>query len=134
MKTLVYLCLLTCTGIALADEASPLELKRKSSFNVEPSDRNPFWPIGFKPAPKFAKTGPEHAGPAIPPSAFIVSSITLDPKQHYAIINGRTMTEGQQFGLQLGNQIYQITVKAIQDGHVVLLRNDQEISVPLRRK
>jgi hypothetical protein len=44
------------------------------------------------------------------------------------------MGEGQQFGLQLGNQIYQITVKAINDGHVVLLRHDQEIIVPLRRK
>jgi hypothetical protein len=134
MKILIYLCLLSCSDIALAEEASSLELKRKSAFDVQAGERNPFWPIGFKPAPKFAKTGPEHAGPTIPPSAFVVSSITLDPKQRYAIINGRTMSEGQQFGLQLGNQVYQITVKAIQDGHVVLIRNDQEISVPLRRK
>src|SRR3954467_1378766 len=116
MKTLVYLCLLTCTGIALADEASPLELKRKSSFNVEPSERNPFWPIGFKPAPKFVKPAPEHAGPAIPPSGFLVFALTLDPKQRYASINGRTMAEGQQFGLQLGDQMYQSTVKPIQNG------------------
>ena len=79
MKTLLYLCLLTCTGIALADEASTFELKRKSSFNVEPSERNPFWPIGFKPAPKFAKSGPEHAGPAIPPSARNCISISSKP-------------------------------------------------------
>jgi len=111
-----------------------MELKHKSSFNVEANERNPFWPIGWKPAPKLAKTGADHAGPPIPPSSFVVSSITLDPKAHYAIINGRTMGEGQQFGLQLGNQIYQITVKAINDGHVVLLRHDQEIIVPLRRK
>ena len=44
------------------------------------------------------------------------------------------MQEGQQFGLQLGNQTYQITVKSIQDGQVVLLRRDEEIVVPLRRK
>ena len=45
------------------------------------------------------------------------------------------MTEGQQFGLQLGTQTYQLTVKAIQDGQVVLMRRDQEeIIVPLRRK
>ena len=131
MKKLFFLFLLSCTGIALADETSTIELKRKSSFNVEETERNPFWPIGFKPAPKMAKTG---AGPAIPASSFIVSSITLDPKAHYAIINGRTMGEGQQFGLQLGSQVYQITVKAINDGHIVLLRNDQEIIVPLRRK
>jgi hypothetical protein len=131
MKKLLYLCLMSCSSIVLADETAPIELKHKSSFNVEANERNPFWPIGWKPAPKIAKAG---AGPAIPPSSFVVSSITLDPKARYAIINGRTMGEGQQFGLQLGTQIHQITVKAITDGHVVLLRGDQEIVVPLRRK
>jgi hypothetical protein len=134
MKKLLYLCLMTCSSIVLADETARIELKHKSSFNVEANERNPFWPIGWKPAPKIAKTGAEHAGPAIPPSSFVVSSITLDPKAHYAIINGRTMGEGQQFGLQLGTRIYQITVKAINDGHVVLLSRDQEITVALRRK
>ena len=134
MKKLLYLCLMTCSSIVLADETTTIELKHKSSFNVETGERNPFWPIGWKPAPKIAKSGAEHAGPAIPPSSFVVTSITLDPKAHYAIINGRTMSEGQQFGLQLGSQVHQITVKAINDGHVVLLRRDQEIIVPLRRK
>ena len=134
MKKLLYLCLMTCSSIVLADETTTIELKHKSSFNVEAGERNPFWPIGWKPAPKIAKSGAEHAGPAIPPSSFVVTSITLDPKAHYAIINGRTMSEGQQFGLQLGSQIHQITVKAINDGHVILLRGDQEIVVPLRRK
>ena len=134
MKKLLYLCLMTSSSIVLANETPTIELKQKSSFNIEANERNPFWPIGWKPAPKLAKTGAEHAGPAIPPSSFVVTSITLDPKAHYAIINGRTMGEGQQFGLQLGNQVHQITVKAINDGHVVLLRRDQEIIVPLRRK
>lgn len=133
MKKLLYLCLMTCSSIVLADETTTIELKHKSSFNVEAGERNPFWPIGWKPAPKMANTT-EHTGPAIPPSSFVVSSIMLDPKAHYAIINGRTMSEGQQFGLQLGTQIHQITVKAINDGHVVLLQHDQEIIVPLRRK
>ena len=131
MKKLLYLCLMTCGSIVLADETTTIELKHKSSFKFEADERNPFWPIGWKPAPKLAKND---AGPAIPSSSFVVSSITLDPKAHYAIINGRTMSEGQQFGLQLGTQIYQITVKTINDGHVVLLRHDQEIIVPLRRK
>src|SRR5205085_7648590 len=111
MKKLLYFGFVLFAAVALADETPPIELKHKSSFNFEAGERNPFWPIGWKPAPKIAKSGPEHAGPAIPPSSFIVTSITLDPKAHYAIINGRTMGEGQQFGLQLGTQIYQITVK-----------------------
>jgi hypothetical protein len=132
MKKLLCLGFIFCAGVALADETPPIELKHKSSFSFESADRNPFWPIGWKPAPKMAKN--EHAGPAIPASAFVVSSIVLDPKGRYTIINGRIMGEGQQFGLQIGSTVHQITVKAIEDGHVVLVRGEQEIVVALRRK
>ena len=132
MKKLLYLGFVLCAGVVLAEEAPPIELKHKSSFVFESGERNPFWPIGWKPAPKMAKN--EHAGPAIPSSAFVVSSIVLDPKGRYAIINGRIMGEGQQFGLQIGSTVHQITVKSIEDGHVVLVRGEQEIVVALRRK
>jgi hypothetical protein len=113
------------------DPVSLVDEKNKSTFTMEVNERNPFWPIGWKPA---AKAGPEVAGPAVPPSAFLVSSITLGETERFAIINGKVMKEGQQFGLQMGNQTYQITLKAIEDGQVVLLRRDEEIIVPLRRK
>jgi hypothetical protein len=132
MKKLLYLGFIICTGVAFADETAPIKLKHKSSFNFESGERNPFWPIGWKPAPKLAKN--EHAGPAVPASAFVVSTIVLDPKARYAIINGRVMGEGQQFGLQIGSTVHQITVKSVEDGHVVLVRGDQEIVVALRRK
>ena len=132
MNKLLYLGFVICTGVALADETPPIELKHKSFFNMRADERNPFWPIGWKPAPKMAKN--EHAGPAIPSSAFVVSSIVLDPKGRYTIINGRIMGEGQQFGLQIGSTVHQITVKSIEDGHVVLVRGEQEIIVALRRK
>ena len=132
MKKLLYLAFVVSTGVALGDETPPIELKHKSSFKFEAGERNPFWPVGWKPAPKMAKN--EHAGPAIPPSAFVVSTIVLDPKARYAIINGRVMGEGQQFGLQIGSTVHQITVKSIEDGHVVLVRGEQEIVVALRRK
>ena len=99
------------------------------------NNRNPFWPIGWKPSARVA--GPnsgDHAGPDIPASAFLVSSITLSDKTRFAIVNGKVMQEGQQFGLQIGAQTYQITLKAVQDGRVIFSRRDQEIVVPLRRK
>ena len=119
-----------------AAETTGLDFKNKSSFALESTSRNPFWPIGWKPAPRLTEhnAGTEHAGPEISASAFVVSSITLGQTNRFAIINGRIMQEGQQFGLQLGSQTYQITVKAIQDGRVVFGRRDQEIVVPLRRK
>lgn len=135
MKTLFTVLILGSLALqgARGEEAAPIiELKNKSAFTMDASGRNPFWPIGWKPVARVQTT--EQSGPDILPSAFVVSSITLDHGARYAIINGKVMEEGQQFGLQLGNQTYQLSVKAIQDGQVVLARRDQEIIVPLRRK
>jgi hypothetical protein len=150
MKTLSLLAILilSCAGsVRSADEtpatdtqaAAPtsdvslVNEKNKSTFTLDVTERNPFWPIGWKPVAKASVD--TTAGPSIPPSTFLVSSITLGGDgERFAIINGKVMQEGQQFGLQLGNQTYQITVKSIQDGQVVLSRRDEEIVVPLRRK
>jgi hypothetical protein len=150
MKKLTCTLLCVCAALALArgedaptpapekaapaaPEAPVLEMKNKSSFALDESGRNPFWPIGWKPTVK-TKGNTEHVGPEIRETAFLVSSITMDPKDRFAIINGKVMNEGTVFGLQMGGQTYQITVKAIQDGQVILQRRDQEIVVPLRRK
>ncbi len=120
-----------------AAAAAALELKSKSSFDMQENGRNPFWPIGWKPATQAATATTATAEPTslVEPSAFLVSSIVMDPRARFAIINGKAMTEGQVFGLQMGTSTYQITVKAIQDGRVILVRGrDQEIVVPLRRR
>jgi hypothetical protein len=136
MKTLLtisVLAFLALPSVRAEENAPEIELKNKSAFSPEASGRNPFWPIGWKPVAR-AQTSVEHVGPEILPSAFVVSSITLDHGARYAIINGKPMQEGQVFGLHLGTQTYQLTVKTIEDGQVVLARRDQEIVVPLRRK
>jgi hypothetical protein len=119
---------------APAGPAPALEVKNKSSFVMDDNSRNPFWPIGWKPAAKISKNTSESVGPEIQPTSFLVSSITVEQGARFAIINGKPMMEGQVFGLQMGTQTYQITVKSIQDGQVILLRRDQEIAVPLRRR
>ena len=129
--TISVLTLLTLMS-AWADEATAIKLKNKSTFTMEASGRNPFWPIGWKPAAKVNTT--QRVGPEIQSSTFLVSSITFDKGGRFAIINGKSMQAGQQFGLQVGNQTYRITVKAIEDGRVILGRHDEEIIVPLRRK
>ena len=115
-----------------APEAAPIVLKNKSSFNVDVAVRSPFWPITWKPTGKVASGGTDQG--EVPPGAFLVSTITLDGGTKFAIINGKSMSEGQTFGLQIGTQIYQVTVKRIEDGRVILSRRDEEIVVPLRRK
>ena len=130
---LLAFCLMSLLfSTARAGEKIPaIELKQKSTFDA-PDDRDPFWPIGWKkPGPKVASNG---GGPVLTPSSFSLTSIAMGIGQRFVILNGKPMQEGQQFGLQLGNQTYQLTVKSIEDGRVILARRDQEIIVPLRRK
>ena len=131
----LFLTLATAGHLAAAD-APTLTLKNRSSFTMESTSRNPFWPIGWKPSAQVTdpNAAGDHAGSDVPESAFLVSSITVQDGGRFAIINGRVMQEGQQFGLQMGAQTYQITVKSIQDGKVMLGRRDQTIEVPMRRK
>jgi len=127
----ILLSMLIALG-AVAEDGSSLQGKHKSSFKIE-GDRNPFWPIGWKP-PSVGHYGEASPALDIPASAFVVTSITIEKDAHFAIINGKIMQEGQQFGLQMGASTYQLTVKSIEDGRVVLGRHDQEIEVRLRRK
>ena len=120
------------TTTAKTDEPSAIALKNKSSFTVEVGTRNPFWPISWKPAGKVASGGTDQG--EVPPGSFLVSTITLDGATRFAIINGRTMSEGQKFGLQIGTRVYQVEVKQIEDGRVTLAHGAEEIVVPLRRK
>ena len=116
----------------LADEPVAITVKNKSSFTLDAGTRSPFWPLGWKPTGKVASGGTDQG--EVPAGAFVVSTITLDGAARFAIINGKSMGEGQQFGLQIGTQVYQVTVKRIEDGRVILGRHDEEIVVPLRRK
>ena len=137
MKKPIFLCLVLLSAAPIfAAEVNGLEFKNKSVFTTENGSRNPFWPIGWKPTARLSDPNgaAEHASSDISASAFLVSSITLGQANRFAIVNGKIMQEGQQFGLQIGNQTYQITLKSIQDGRVVFGRRDQEIVVPLRRK
>lgn len=131
---LVFFSTLTTAQLVNAADAPQVQLKKQSAFAMEASGRSPFWPIGWKPVAKATASTADHAGRDISPNAFLVSSITFDQGARFAIINGKPMQEGQQFGLQVGSQTYQLSVKRIEDGRVILGRRDQEIAVPLRRK
>ena len=136
MKTLLTISILAFLSLTSvrADEAAVIDLKNKSTFTMEASGRNPFWPIGCS---LWAKKDKQDGTWRLrdPACGFRRQFYyPLDKGARFAIINGKTMQEGQQFGLQLGTQTYQITVKAIEDGRVILARRDQEIIAPLRRK
>jgi hypothetical protein len=129
--------LLALGRLHAAASAPAIETKNKSFFEFEVTSRNPFWPIGWVPTAQVTGRSAERdaGGTDIPITAFNLTSITLDGGTRFAIINGRIMEEGQQFGFQLGTHTYQITVRSIQDGRVVLeRRRNQQIVITLRRK
>ena len=132
MKKLLLAACLTnlLLGAARAEESAPaIELKNKSSFDATEA-RDPFWPIGWKrPGPKTSTSGPD-----LSPASFSLTSVTTDAGARFVILNGKIMQEGQQFSLQSGSQNYQIQIKSIEDGRVILACRDQEVIVPLRRK
>ena len=131
---LLLTLILAAPALFGVDEPAAVAIKHKSSFNLDAGTRNPFSPIGWKPTGRVASGSGGTSQGEVPPGAFVVSTITLDGATHFAIINGKSIGEGQQFGLQVGAQIYQVTVKRIEDGRVILTRNNEEIVVPLRRK
>jgi hypothetical protein len=140
MKKIPFLLIaVAIAGNTFADEptpstpVAPIELKNKSSFKMD-GGRNPFWPIGWKPSGIATSADAASAGSDIPATSFVLTSIAIEKNARFAIINGKIIQEGQQFGLQMGTSTYQLTLKKINDGSVTLGRRDQEIVVPLRRK
>ena len=131
---LLLTLILAAPALFGADESARVAIKNKSSFNLDAGTRNPFSPIGWKPTGRVASGSGGTSQGEVPPGAFVVSTITVDGATHFAIINGKSMQEGQQFGLQYGNQVYQVTLRSIQDGQVILVYQDSEIVVSLRRK
>lgn len=130
---LLAFCLTTLLlGAARAGQSvPPVELNHKSSFDAAEA-RDPFWPIGWKrPGPK---SHTSVAGPDLSPASFSLTSVTMGAGPRFAILNGKIIQEGQQFGFQFGNQIYQVTLRSIEDGQVVLVYQEAQIIVPLRRK
>ena len=135
MKTTIAFLLLSLLGFAgaFAEEHPSVDVKNKSSFQMDGGGRNPFWPIGFKPTAQMTNQSGRGAFD-VPLSAFLLTSITLEQGTRFAIINGKTMQEGQQFSLRAGSQNYLLKVRSIEDGRVILDCPDGQILVPLRRK
>jgi hypothetical protein len=139
LKTFASILIPACIALdhLAAAELPVVEVANKSSFELDANSRNPFWPINFKPTGQVTRdlSSEQDAGTDIPVTAFTVSSITIERTARFAIINGRIMEEGQQFGLQMGTHTYLITLRSVQDGRVILeRRKTQEMVVPLRRK
>ena len=132
-RPIAIVLLIVSTAATLpANETPHLQVKNQSAFTLQGNRRNPFWPIGWKPAAPQATDS--QADAQLSPNAFMVSSIAMQAGGRFAIINGKIMQEGQEFGLKLGEHVYRVTLQAIQDGRVIIGQQGHQIIVPLTRK
>jgi len=118
---------------ATAAPAPASPVKTRSRFDVPPSQRNPFWPIGWeRPAKVVTQAAPQR--PTIldvPPELFSVSSIVLG-QPNLAVINGRDYAEGDTIQVNVSGVPVQLTVFRITDGEVVLNHRGREVKLRLR--
>jgi hypothetical protein len=135
MKRLLFALFLTSALVTAGraeETAAAIALPHKSSFGAH-NARNPFWPIGWtKPNASHSQDAP--AMPVLSPDIFSLTSVTTGGGDRFAILNGKIVQEGGQFGLLLGSQTYQVTVQSIQDGEVILSYAGGQVVIPLRRR
>lgn len=131
-------------GETAAPDAKPAvakyELKSRSTCNLPPGTRSPFWPIGWA-----HRDGPRVEAPLGPKFVldeknFAVTSILMGPPA-IAVINGRAYEEGQFLKVKVaapaigaaGAPAPKVRVQRITDGQVWLAFDSEIIGVALKR-
>lgn len=136
-KLLTSLTLLAFAAHASAEQPVGFKLKNRSSFHAGDTTRNPFWPLGYKPAVSPDGDTPPAAIPSdlqLKVDNFQVSSILLAGADSLAVINGKEFAQGETRPVQVGTAKLSVHVVSIGDGEVTLVCQNQSLNVPLRRK
>jgi|GEM_PF-3568709 len=122
-----------------SDKILPYELKSRSEFTIDPKARVPFWRIGWeKPDPrkpnKDPDPNPNHNPPPddIPKGTFKVTSIMIGPPS-IAIINGRSVEEGEYITLRRGEDKQRVLIQQILAEGVYFEINQVKTWVPIYR-
>lgn len=134
----LLLLLVASTGSAPAQSAEDLHVAQRSAFPSPATARDPLTPIGWQKqssgAPVVSGGGSAMVRTAesyILPSAFVVSSISLD-RIPLAVINGKAYGEGDTMSFNAGGEKIQIQIFAIRDGAVTLRYRAFQLVCPIR--
>lgn len=134
--SLILLLAAARVAFAQGEASKEYTLKHRSEYVAADDARNPFWPIGFKPAPVSpgVPQGPVvEAPPEVRPEMFVVTTISLEKDAPLAVINGRTHGIGDRLPVDASGREF-VTVRKITDGAVVFEYHGQTIrSVAGRR-
>lgn len=135
---LSLLLVLAAAGVASAEGETSKEyiLKHKSDYTAADDARDPFWPIGFKPAaatPEAPQAPAAETLPEVRPEMFVVTTISLEKDAPLAVINGRTHAIGDRLPVDASGKQF-VTVRKIMDGAVFFDYRGQTIKSATSRR
>ena len=127
---MLFVLLVSKTGAA---ESETFKLKRRSTFKLQESARNPFWPIGWtKPtavAPTVTGT-PVVEVAELHPQDFQLTAILLGTPA-MVVINGKEYVEGDFLKMPGGAKVQ---LARVLDGQVILRFGGKNYPIILQRK
>ena len=118
-----------------SQETAGFKLKHRSSFTLQDTDRNPFWPVGWvKPTGAVSTTDVTETVQVaeIRPEDFELTAILLGVPP-LAVINGREYAEGDFIRVKGSGQKTKVQVAQVADGRVVLRYMNKNYTVLLHR-
>jgi hypothetical protein len=119
--------------VPTAEEDGPYELKRRSSVSMRDDVRSPFWPVGWTKADRTVPGKVEKPVFELRAEYFRLTSI-LTGKRSLAMINGKSFEEGERMVVVAPEGRFNVLVRRVGDGRVVLGLDKQEVIVPLQRQ
>lgn len=135
-KNLIFTALLVSISLLTprtgSAQAAVFKLKHRSSYSVQDSDRNPFWPVGWvKPVAGPAVVGvPVVEVVALHPEDFELTAILLGTPP-IVVINGREYAEGDFLKSKAGARVQ---LAKVMDGQAILQYLGKNYPIILHRK
>lgn len=123
-------------GTVFAQTATGYKPLHRSLFAAVELERNPFWPVGWKPtAAPSTPTAPatETLEVVIHPEDYALTAILLG-RPPMAVINNREYAEGDFILIMPGGQKSKVQLEQVLDGKVILRYMNKEYTVILQRK
>ncbi|MEI8340733.1 MAG: hypothetical protein WCH43_04245 [Verrucomicrobiota bacterium] len=122
------------SGQAWSQDVKAFKLKHRSSFTLQDTERNPFWPVGWvKTAPTAVASNDNVQVSEIRAEDFELTAILLGTPP-MAVINGKEYAEGEYIIIRGGGPKTKVLVAQVLDGRVVLRYMNRDYPVALRRR
>jgi len=131
LAAITAVCFLGSQG--WSQEAGGFKLKHRSTFTVQDTERNPFWPVGWVKTAAPTAVSETVQVAEIRPEDFELTAILLGTPA-LAVINGREYSEGDFIVLKGAGPAAKVQIVQVMDGRITLRYMGKDYSILLHRK